>query len=42
MSSKDSDVTLQGRNINKMTNNEIIEYLGITDNEDKNYIYIIC
>lgn len=39
MSSKDSDVTLQGRNINKMTDNEIIEYLGITDNEDKNYIY---
>lgn len=39
MSSKDNDVTLQGRNINKMTDNEIIEYLGITDNEDKNYIY---
>lgn len=39
MSSKDNDVTLQGRNINKMTDNEIIEYLGITDNQDKNYIY---
>lgn len=39
MSNKNSDITLQGRNINKMTDNEIIEYLGITDNEDKNYIY---
>nr|DAG70228.1 MAG TPA: hypothetical protein [Caudoviricetes sp.] len=39
MSNKNSDITLQGRNINKMTDNEIIEYLGITDNQDKNYIY---
>lgn len=39
MSNKNNDITLQGRNINKMTDNEIIEYLGITDNGDKNYIY---
>lgn len=39
MSNKNNDITLQGRNINKMTDNEIIEYLGITDNQDKNYIY---
>lgn len=30
-------VTSQGRKINGMTKNDIIEYLGITDNEDKNY-----
>lgn len=39
MSNKNNDITLQGRNINTMTDNEIIEYLGITDNQDKNYIY---
>ena len=30
-------VTSQGRKINGMTKNDIIEYLGIADNEDKNY-----
>lgn len=32
------NITMQGRKINNMQNNDIMEYLGITDNVDKNYI----
>lgn len=33
-----NNVTIQGRIIGKMTNNDIVEYLGITDNENKKYV----